>query len=251
MSQANTTFDFTDCSVLITGGSSGIGLAIAQAFVKAGASVVITGTKAQTADYALDLSAFGYRQLNVEDKQQIKDVAASLDKLDILINNAGASFPDGKDEWDPEIFDRALHINLSSAFSMAHACKDKLSASQIAGGASIINMASLTSFMAVEMVPGYGAAKAGLVQTTKTLGLGWAKNNIRVNAIAPGLIETKMTAGFADNADMNKPILARTPLKRTGKPNDIADVALFLCSSSAQFIVGQTLAVDGGYSVVG
>jgi 3-oxoacyl-[acyl-carrier protein] reductase len=251
MSNAHVTFDFTDTHVLVTGGTSGIGYAIATAFVKAGAHVTVTGTRASTLDYDVDLSAFTYRQLQVTDKDAINALAASLQKLDILINNAGASFPGGKSEWEPDVFAQALDINLMSAFRLSHACKPLLEKSELPGGASIINISSMSGIMAVEMVPGYGTAKAGIIQMTRSLGQAWARNNIRTNAIAPGLIQTRMTKGFADDPEICKPILKRTPLRRTGTSEEIADVVLFVCSGSASFIVGQTINVDGGYSVVG
>jgi NAD(P)-dependent dehydrogenase (short-subunit alcohol dehydrogenase family) len=251
MTNASVQFDFIQAEVLITGGTSGIGYATATAFNKAGAVVHITGTRSSANDYTVDLSDFIYHQLEATDKMAINTLAASLSHLDILINNAGASFPDGKNEWDPDVFAQALDINLMSAFRLSTACKALLENSNIIGGASIVNIASLSGVMAVDLVPGYGTAKAGIIQMTKNLGLSWAKLGIRTNAIAPGLIQTRMTEGFADNPEFCKPILKRTPLKRTGTAEEIAQVILFLCSSGASFIVGETIMVDGGYSVVG
>ena len=134
---------------------------------------------------------------------------------------------------------------------MAQACKDKLSQSTLSGGASMIGIASLTSHFGQEIVPGYGAAKAGLVQLSKTLSINWAPENIRVNAIAAGFIETRMTSMMKDIPEMNDPILARTPLKRWGTPADIAGAALFLASEQASFITGETIIVDGGYTIFG
>lgn len=251
MSKADVIYDFAGSSVLITGGSSGIGYATACAFRKAGATVHVTGTRPSPHDYAVDLSAFTYHQLQVTDKAAIDALPGKIGKLDILINNAGASFPGGKSEWEPDVFDQALDINLSGAFRLAHACKPLLEQSNLPGGASIVNIASMSGIMAVELVPGYGTAKAGIIHMTRSLGQAWARKGIRTNAIAPGLIQTRMTEGFADNPDISKPIIARTPLKRVGTVEDISAVILFLCSGSAGFIVGQTLNVDGGYSIVG
>lgn len=251
MINAGIEYNYRGARVLVTGGTSGIGLGIATAYAAAGAQVTITGTRESAADYDADLSAFSYKQLQVQDRSAIQSLAESLEGLDILINNAGASMPGGQDEWQPEVFEEAVRINLTSTFDLASACKEKLMASELPGGASILGIASLTSFFANEMVPGYGAAKAGVVQLSKTLGLSWAKYGIRANAIAAGIVDTRMTSVMKDIPELNDPILARTPLNRWGQPEDIANAALFLTSSQASFITGQTLLVDGGYSVFG
>jgi NAD(P)-dependent dehydrogenase (short-subunit alcohol dehydrogenase family) len=248
MNDARVSFDFSGCSVLVTGGSNGIGRGIAQAYVEAGARVTVTGRKPAATDYDADLSAFAYRQLEVTDAGQIASVVAALDGLDVLVNNAGATFPDGRDEWQPDAFEDALRINLAGAFRMAQACKPLLLSSALAGGASVVNFASMSSYFAVPMVPGYGAAKAGIVQMTKNLAVTWADQGIRVNAIAPGLIESNMTAAMRGIEELEKPHIDRTPMRRWGTPADIAPAVLFLTSPAARFITGHTLAVDGGYS---
>ena len=256
MSQAsnNSHYDYSGAAVLVTGGTQGIGYGIASAFLKAGASVTITGTRESIADYAdtdNDLSDFSYLQLQVKDVEAIKQLPEKLGRLDILVNNAGASLPGGQSEWDHAVFDESVQINLNSNFHVSLACFPLLEASELSGGAVILGIASLTSYMANEFVPGYGAAKAGLVQLTKTLGMSWAKNGIRANAIAAGMSETRMTAIVQQIPEMNDPIMARTPMQRWGQPEDIAGCALFLASSNASFVTGQTLICDGGYSVVG
>ena len=159
--------------------------------------------------------------------------------------------PGGCDEYEPEEFEKSVRINLFSVYHCSKAFQPQLAASELIGGASIMSIASLTSFFAIPLVPAYGASKAALVQLSKTLATTWADQGIRVNAIAAGMIDTRMTSFMKDIPDMNDSIMARTPLKRWGVPQDIANAALFLACSNASFITGQTLVVDGGYSIVG
>jgi NAD(P)-dependent dehydrogenase (short-subunit alcohol dehydrogenase family) len=244
-------FDFTDANVLVTGGSNGIGLAVATAFHDAGATVTITGTRDKAADYDGDLSVFDYRQLRLPDPEGVDALAASLERLDVLVNNAGQNLPGGRSEYDPGVFEEVVAVNLFAAFRLAQACEDRLRASVIDGGGSVINVGSMSSFFGIEIVPGYGAAKAGVVQLTKTLAVAWARHGVRVNAVAPGLIESNMTAPMLAFDELMKPILDRTPMGRIGTPDDIAPVVLFLASPAARYMTGQTLAVDGGFSVQG
>jgi 3-oxoacyl-[acyl-carrier protein] reductase len=242
-------FDFGGSHVLVTGGSNGIGAGIARAFADSGAQVTITGPRASAEDYDADLSDYDYRPLQLTDHEAISALAGSLDSLDVLINNAGANLPGGRNEWEPDVFEQSVAINLFGAFRLSLACKDLLVRSRLDGGAGIVNLASMSSFFAVPIVPGYGAAKAGIVQMTKNLATAWASDGIRVNAVAPGLIETNMTAPMKNIDALVEPQLARTALKRWGTPEDIAPPILFLASPAARFITGQTLAVDGGYSI--
>lgn len=242
-------FDFSSAKVLVTGGSNGIGAAISKAFADAGAEVIITGTRASGSEYDGDLSAYEYRQLQLTDKTAIEALAASLDGLDILVNNAGGSFPGGKHEAAPDVFEESVAINLFGAYRLAVGCHDKLAASTLDGGASVINLASMGAFFAVPIVPGYGAGKAATVQLTKNLAATWAGDGIRVNAVAPGLVESNMTKIMKGVEQLEKPFIDRTPLGRWGAPEDIAPVVLFLASSSACFMTGQTVLVDGGFSI--
>jgi 3-oxoacyl-[acyl-carrier protein] reductase len=244
-------FDYGGARVLVTGGSNGIGLAVATAFRDAGAQVTITGTRSSPGDYDHDLQGFEYHPCRLPDPDAIRAVTDSLAALDVLVNNAGQNLPGGRSEYDPEVFEEVVGVNLFGAFRMATACKALLKASAIDGGASVVNVGSMSSFFGIEAVPGYGAAKGGVVQLTKTLAVAWARHGIRVNAVAPGLIETNMTAPMLGFDELTGPIINRTPLRRLGSPADVAPVVLFLASPAARYVTGQTIPVDGGFSVQG
>ena len=240
------TYDYSEATVLVTGGSNGIGLACARAYQDAGASVIITGRKATADAYEHDLTGLEYRALDLGSTEALTALADDLDALDILVNNAGGA---QGDEWSHEGFDSSLGINLGSVYHLSAACKPLLEASNFEGGASVMGIASMTSYFGYEWTPGYGAAKAGLVQLMKTLGLSWGPQGIRANAVAAGMTRTNLTAGVIDGMpDMIDPMLARQGIKRVGVPEDIASAVLFLTSPQASWITGQTLAVDGGFS---
>jgi NAD(P)-dependent dehydrogenase (short-subunit alcohol dehydrogenase family) len=245
------TFDFAGAAVLVTGGTAGIGYAIARAFAAAGATVVVTGTRATADEYDTDLDGFRYQQCRMADHDEIAALAASLDRLDVLVNNAGQVFPGGLDESDPAGFEASVAVNLTSAYRLAVACHDHLAASPFDGGASVINLGSMSSYFGIEIVPGYGAAKTGVLGMTRSLAMKWARDGIRVNAVAPGIIETNMTAPMLASAAMSEPLLGRIALGRVGVPDDVSPAVLFLASPGARYITGQTLPIDGGFSIYG
>ena len=247
---SNVSYNYRGAQVLVTGGTSGIGAGIAAAYRDAGAEVTITGTRKAASEYTEDLKGFRYLQLSLTDNAQITAVAAALPELDILVNNAGANFM-LQNEYDPDIFEKGVRVNLTSAYRLSHALQPKLARSALPGGASVIGIASLTSYFGVEVVPAYGAAKAGIVQLMKTLSMAWAKDKIRVNAVAAGITESRMTAQMLSMPEMMAPVLARTPLGRPGKPIDVAGAVLFLDQRERQLHHRAALLVDGGYSIVG
>ena len=240
-------FDYSGAEVLVTGGTSGIGLACARGYRDAGANVTITGRRDAATDYDADLSGLSYLALDVADRDALYALGGALQSLDILINNAGGS---QADEWGPDGFDDSLDVNLASVFHLSAACKDLLAASEFPGGASVVGIASMTSYFGFAWTPGYGPAKAGLVQLMKTLGMSWGELGIRANAVAAGLTRSNLTAPMLDNMqDMVDETLKRQGLKRTGLPEDIAAAVLFLTSPAAAWITGQTLPVDGGFTI--
>lgn len=246
------TFDFGGAAILVTGGTGGIGGAIAEAFRDAGADVTVTGTRGSAEDYDADISGYHYARLDMEDRSGIDALAGQLDRLDVLINSAGlAMFALGLDEYDPDIFERAVAMHLTGVHRLAARCEPLLAQSKLSGGGSMVSMASGSSFFGVDPVPGYGAAKTGLLGLTRVLAVHWASKRIRVNAVAAGFVRSGFTSPVMAIENVNQAMLSRTPLGRHGEPDDIAGAALFLSSSAAAWLTGQVIAVDGGFTIAG
>ncbi len=244
-------FDFTGAAVLVTGGTSGIGHAVATAFADAGATVTITGTRATPADYPdVALDRFAYRQLDTRDAAAVDALAAGISRLDVLVNNAGANFAGGMDEWDPDGFSAALDLNVEGAMRLTTRLRAALASSDLAGGASVVNITSMTAFRSTTIVPGYSAAKAALLAMTRNFAVHWVDDGIRVNAVAPGLIATRMTAPMNEWPEMLDAELGKAAMKRMGTPEEIAAAVLFLSASVSSFTTGTYFAVDGGYLVL-
>ena len=237
--------DFSGKQVLVVGGSSGIGNAIAQAFRAKGAAVQVWGTRATPADYAdsadSHLAGLDYRQVDVADAAAIANADTGLDKLDVLVLSQGLVLY-GRAEFSQPGFDRVLQVNLSSLMN----CCARFHALLKASRGSVVVISSTAAFHATRGNPAYAASKAGAMGLTRTLGDAWAPDGIRVNGIAPGMVPTKMTKVTTDSPRRVAAIEAQIPLGRLGTPQDIASVALFLASPMAAYVIGQTLPVDGG-----
>ena len=247
---ARLTFDFTGTRALVTGATSGIGHAVALILRDAGAKVTVTGTKSAAGDYDTDLSGMTYRRLVLTEPDSIAEIAAAIDELDVLVNNAGANFPGGLDESHPDGFDASVELNLVGPYRLTVALRRALKASGAPGGASVVNLASMSALRAVTVVPGYSAAKSGIINLTRNLAVKWATDGIRVNAVAPGVIDTPMTAPMKSIPSIVDSELAHVPLGRFGTPAEVAAAVAFLCTEQSSYISGAVLVVDGASDCV-
>jgi NAD(P)-dependent dehydrogenase (short-subunit alcohol dehydrogenase family) len=228
---------------LITGGTTGIGQGIALAFLEAGYRVTVTGIDADSIVAMPKHPHLNALELDVTKNEDCANCVIGLERLDVLVNCAGIILREGK-EFTVEGFQNVIDVNLTGTMRMCLAAKDLLKASQ----GCIVNIASLWSTFGAALNPAYTASKGGIAQLTKSLAVAWAPE-IRVNAVAPGWIETTLSQPAHDDAARNAAILARTPLGRWGTADDVAGVVTFLCSDAARFMTGTVLPVDGGYMV--
>jgi NAD(P)-dependent dehydrogenase (short-subunit alcohol dehydrogenase family) len=227
-------------TVVVIGGTSGIGLAIAIAFRDAGANVQATGaTDAEIAAAPADKIRF--QKLDVRDNAAVDAYAAGFSSISALVDCAGVNLRAA--EWTMDGFEGGLDINLTGAMRLALAFRPRLK------GGAMLCMGSMFSFFGAPHAPAYTASKAGVVGLVKSLAVAFAADPVRVNALAPGWIETAMTEVPRANAARNAELLGRMPLGRWGTPGDVAPAALFLCSPLAAYITGAVLPIDGGYLV--
>ncbi len=237
--------DFSGRQVLVIGGSSGIGNGIAQAFRARGAKVLVCGTRASAADYAAEegshFEGLDYAQLDVSDPKAIEQFRAPFDRLDVLVLAQGAVIY-RRGEFEMEGFRKVVEVNLISLM----ACATRFHSMLRDAKGSLIIVSSTAAYHSTMGNPAYNASKTGAVGLTRTLAEAWAEDGIRVNGIAPGLVDTKMTKVTTANPKRLEGALERIPLRRLGTPADMAGAALFLASPLASYIVGQTLVVDGG-----
>ncbi len=235
--------------VLVTGASRGIGQALALGFAGAGADLIIAarqpGSLAETADgirqagRRVELLAF-----DQSDTEQIKAALSGLQRVNVLVNNAGVEEVRPALEVDEALWNRIVGTNLKGAFFVAQAVAAGMAA---AGGGAIVNLASLTSFVGVPTAVPYGASKTGILGMTRALAAEWGPKGIRVNAIAPGYFRTAMTEVFYQDEAWVDRMTAAVPLGRLGALDDVVGAAIFLASPAASYVTGQCLAIDGGY----
>jgi NAD(P)-dependent dehydrogenase (short-subunit alcohol dehydrogenase family) len=242
--------------VIVIGGTSGIGRAIGERFAADGAQVIATGastaeTSAAEASAAQTSAAqtsanhanISFEVLDVRDAAAVDALMARQASLDVLVNCAGIIRRG--EEHDHTVFAQVIDINLNGTMRTCSAARPLLAKSR----GCIINTASMLTFFGGGLVPGYSASKGGIGQLTKSLAIAYAVDGIRVNAVAPGWIATPLTEALQNDPARSDPIVARTPLKRWGTPQDVADPVAFLASDAARFITGVILPVDGGYLI--
>jgi 3-oxoacyl-[acyl-carrier protein] reductase len=237
--------DFSGRTVLVVGGSSGIGNGVARAFLERGAEVHVWGTRAAASDYQAaegsDLTGLHYARVDVAERGAVDRHAPVFARLDVLVLCQGTVLYK-RGEFDAAGFRRVVEVNLNSLMD----CAMKYFALLKASSGSLITVSSTAAFHATRGNPAYNASKAGVVGLTRTLGQAWAGEGIRVNGIAPGLVDTKLTKVTTDNPQRLQASLQAIPAGRLGLPSDMAGVALFLASPLAAYVYGQTIPVDGG-----
>jgi 2-deoxy-D-gluconate 3-dehydrogenase len=253
-----TLFDLSGRVAVVTGGNGGIGLGMAKGLAAAGASVAVAARNAARAEAAVaSLTASGGKSifiaLDVADegscKALIDETVARLGRLDILVNNAGTSIRKPPESYTAAEWHTVLDTNLTGALFCSQAAYPAM---KKAGGGKIINIGSMYSIFGTSYGAAYAASKGALVQLTKSLAIAWAKDNIQVNAVLPGWIDTELTQGARRHVpELHDRVLDRTPAGRWGVPEDLAGIAVFLAAPASDFVTGAAIPVDGGYSSMG
>ncbi|HEY1602169.1 MAG TPA: glucose 1-dehydrogenase [Pirellulales bacterium] len=251
-------FDLSGRVAVVTGGNGGIGLGMAQGLAAAGATIVVAGRdQAKSAAAVAELQATGARAAAVEVDvaredschAMVRSAVAQFGRMDILVNNAGINIRKPPQDYTLDEWNTVMTINLTGAFICSQAAYPEMCR---AGGGKIINIGSMVSIFGIPYAPAYTASKGGIVQLTKSLAIAWAKDNIQVNSILPGWIDTDLTRGGRKQVPgLHERVEARTPAARWGDPADFAGVTIFLASAASQFVTGTAIPVDGGYSVNG
>ena len=246
-------FDLKGRVAIVTGGNGGIGLGMARGLAAAGARVVVAGRNAaKSAAAAKEIGGVAIEAdlLKESDCRALaKKTVAQLGRLDILVNNAGINIRKQPQEYSLDEWRRVMDSNLTSAFVCSQAAYAEMTKG---GGGKVINIGSMMSIFGASFTAPYAASKGGIVQMTRALACAWAKDNIQVNAVLPGWIDTDLTRGAREQvAGLHERVLARTPAGRWGDPADFAGIAVFLASSASDFLTGTAIPVDGGYSIQG
>ncbi|HVJ53268.1 MAG TPA: glucose 1-dehydrogenase [Aliidongia sp.] len=251
-------FDLTGRVALVTGGNGGIGLGMAKGLAEAGAAIAIAGRNEAKAKAALaELAALGvpcgFVPVDIVDAESCRAMVArtvgKFGRLDILVNNAGMSIRKRPESFTPTEWHEVIDTNLTGPLFAAQAAYPELVR---AGGGKLINIGSMMSIFGTSFAAAYGASKGGIVQLTRALATAWAQDNIQVNAVLPGWIDTELTQTARVEVDgLNERVLARTPAGRWGVARDMAGIAVFLASPASDFVTGAAIPVDGGYSVAG
>ena len=251
-----TLFDLHGKTAIVTGGNGGIGRGIALDLARAGANICIAGRNEAKNQQVLDeIMALGASGIAVRcDVDSTESIASTIEStvaafggVSILVNNAGIAALNSPEAMTDEEWMSVIDTNLTSVFRFSRACHGELVKS---GSGKIINIGSMYSIFGSPFAASYAASKGGVVQLTKSLAVSWAGDNIQVNAILPGWIETDMTAPIeTDMADLHAAIIARTPAGRFGQPEELGGAAVFLASSASDFVTGQSIPVCGGYSI--
>jgi 2-deoxy-D-gluconate 3-dehydrogenase len=246
-------FALSGRTALVTGGNGGIGLAMARALRQAGAALAVAGRdEAKNAAAARELAAVALRcdlANPAACRDMVDEAAQRLGRLDILVNNAGTNIRKAPQDYSLEEWHTVLDTNLTAAFVASQSAYPHM---KRAGGGKIVNIGSMMSLFGASFAAPYGASKGGVVQLTKSLAAAWAKDNIQVNAVLPGWIDTALTRRARDEvAGLHERVLARTPAGRWGRPEDLGGIAVFLASAASDFVTGTAIPVDGGYSALG
>jgi 2-deoxy-D-gluconate 3-dehydrogenase len=249
-------FDLSGRVAIVTGGNGGIGLGMAKGLAAAGASIVIAARNAEKSKLAIgELEQSGAKvialPLEVKDKASCEAMAqATLDRfgrIDILVANAGVNIRKAPETYTAAEWQEVLDVNLNGPFFSAQAVYPAMKAQ---GGGKIIGIGSMTSIFGLPFAPAYGATKGGIVQLCRSLANAWAKDNIQVNAVLPGWIDTELTKRARQQVDgLQERVVARTPSGRWGRPDDFSGIAVFLASPASNFVTGTAIPVDGGYSI--
>jgi len=251
-------FDLTGRVAIVTGGNGGIGLGMARGLAQAGAAVVLAARNVgKSTDAVKELEAMGAKAAMVKVdvtseascREMVQKAVDRFGRLDILVNNAGTNIRKQPQEYSLQEWHMVLDTNLTSAFACAQAAYPAMVR---AGGGKIINIGSMMSIFGASFTAPYAASKGGMVQLTRALATAWAKDNIQVNAVLPGWIDTDLTRKAREQVSgLHERVLARTPAGRWGTPDDHAGIAVFLASPASDFVTGTAIPVDGGYSVQG